>query len=185
MSEDIKLMQGFVYSNEWRGGKKGWFGENLLRKHHRVFSFPVLLDKELFLESRLRESFHVLRLSNRLCRLCYSVFSLLSHGHWTHSRENNGSRVVGTSHAGWPQMCQGYWQRGQGEGGGKSGNANLPFCWAVRLAPVLLIAQREWRHQNFIISAADTFDAGIYNQQMCWSAWMHSTLLRAFKCNDK
>lgn len=120
------------------------FGENTIV----CFPSPVLLDKELFLESRLRESFHVLRLSNRPCRLRHTVFSLLSHGRWMHSGENNGRRVVGTSHAGRPQMCQGCWQWGQGEGGGNGEDANLPFCWALKLAPVLLIAQREQRHQN-------------------------------------
>lgn len=39
-----------------------------------MFSLMSMLeDKKLFLESRLRESFHVLRLSNRLCRLRHTV----------------------------------------------------------------------------------------------------------------
>lgn len=145
----IILMQGLftpvnVYSC------KSWCRTNLMRKHHRVFSFPLLQDKRLFLESRLRESFHVSRLSNRLCRLCHTVFSLLSHGRWVHSGENNGSRVAGTSHAGQAQMCQGCWQRRPGEGGGNGEAANLPFCRAVKQAPVLLVAHGEGRHQDYI-----------------------------------
>lgn len=129
----------------------------------------MLQDKKLFLESRLRESFHVLRLSNRLCRLCHTVFSLLSHGRWVHSGENNGSRVAGTRHAGQAQMCQSCWQQRQGEGGGNSQTANLPFCWSMKRAPVLHMAQRGGRHQDcaqFIASAADTFDVVISPTQM-------------------
>lgn len=93
--------------------------------------FPCLRrkTKKLFLESRLRESFHVLRLSNRLCRLCNTVFSLLSHGRWVHSRENNGSRVVGTGHAGQAQMCQGCWQQGREK---KVVAVRLPTCLSAR-----------------------------------------------------
>ena len=60
----------------------------------------MLQNKKLFPESRLRESFHVSRLSNRLCRLCHTVFSLLSHGRWVHSGENNESGVSWHT-AGW------------------------------------------------------------------------------------
>lgn len=54
--------------------------EEFYGNHLRVFSLPILQDKKLFLESRLRESFHVLRLSNRLCRLCHTAFSLFPMG---------------------------------------------------------------------------------------------------------
>lgn len=47
--------------------------EESYKNNHWVFSLSVLQDKKLFPESRLRESFHVLRLSNRLCRLCHTV----------------------------------------------------------------------------------------------------------------
>lgn len=110
-------------------------------------------DKRLFLKSRLRESFHVLRLSNRLCRLCHTAFSLLSHGRWVHSRENNGSRVVGTNQAGHAQMCQGCWQWRQGEGGT---NSEVAKCRVVKQAPVLFMAQRgetSERHAGFTVSA--------------------------------
>lgn len=120
--------------------------EESYENHHRVFSSSMLQNKKRFLESRLKESFHVLRLSNRLCRLCHSVFSLLSHGRWVHSGENNGSRVVGNRHTGQAQMCQGPWQQRQGEGGGSSQAANLPFCGAVKRAPVLHMARRGGRH---------------------------------------
>lgn len=43
--------------------------------NHWVFSLSVLQDKRLFPESRLRESFHVFRLSNRLCRLRHTAQS--------------------------------------------------------------------------------------------------------------
>lgn len=74
------------------------------------------------------------------CVGCAAPFSLLSHGRWVHSGENNGSRVVGTKHAGQAQMCQGPWQQNQGERGGHSQAANLPFCRAVKWAPVLHMA---------------------------------------------
>lgn len=76
--------------------------------------------------SRLRESFHVLRLSNRLYTLCHTVFRLLSHGHWVHSAENNVSWVVGTRHSGQAQMCQGCWQQRPRGGGGNNQAASLP-----------------------------------------------------------
>ena len=102
----------------------------------------MLQDKKISRESRLRESFHVLRLSNRLRRLCHTVLSLLSHGFWVHSGENNESGVVGTRHAGQAQMCQGCWQQKHGGGGGSSQTANMPFCRAVKQAPVLHMAKR-------------------------------------------
>lgn len=139
--------------------------ENILWK----LSLPAKGDKKLFLESRLRESFHVLRLSNRLCRLCHTVFSLFSHGRWVHSGENNESRVVGTTHAGQPQMCQGCWQQRQGEGGGHSQAANSPFCWAVKQAPVLHMAEgrvTSGLQTQLIVSAADMIDVGILQTEM-------------------
>lgn len=142
-----RLWDGGLCSLRWLSRNWSWWRKNLIKNHHRVFSSSLLQDKELFPESRLRESFHVLRLSNRLCRLCHTVFSLRSHGRWVHSRENNGSRVAGTGHAGRPQMCQGLWQRRQGEGGGNSRAANLPFLpgpWSG--APVLHMAQKGGGH---------------------------------------
>lgn len=133
--------------------------EESYKNHYRVFSSSLLQDKELFPESRLRESFHVLRLSNRLCRLCHTVFSLRSHGRWVYSRENNGSRVAGTGHAGRPQMCQGPWQWRQGEGGGNSRAANFPFLLGPRSrAPVLHMDQKGGGHQHCILS----------HNQCCW-----------------
>lgn len=119
----------------------------------------MLQDKKLCLESRLRESFHVLRLSNRLCWLCHTVFSPLSRVCWVHSGENNESRVVGTRHAGQAQMCQGPWQQRQGEGGGNGQVANLPFCWAVKQAPVLHMARGEGEFRTTHISLIPL---------MCW-----------------
>lgn len=146
------LMQDCIYIGECLTLEKEADRGRILLNSHLVFSLPMLQDRKLSLESRLRESFHVLRLSNRLCRLGHTVFSLLSHGRWVHSGENNESGVVGTRHAGQAQMCQGCWQQRRGEGGGNSQTANLPFCRAVKQDPVLHMAQRQGRHQEHIHS---------------------------------
>lgn len=131
-----------------------------------VFSLAELQDKKLRLESRLRESFHVFRLSNRLRMLFQTLLSLLSHGRRVHSGENNESRVVGTSQVGQAQMCQGCWRWKQ------QSACQLVFfflqgCDAGTCSP-LGLWREETHHWMLILYSMLMYLQLEDHQQMCW-----------------